>query len=278
MLIEKTNGLTDPQEPIVEAQDDPTTEGQNSDGDDPITTDPVEGVKGQEVAKPVKKEQSPEDNTAFKEMRLKMEAIEAEKNQAKRDAKYSKKYPDLDFESESDLAELYGDQGIKTYEDLDNWYKIQEEAEQVNVDANFYREFKSLSEEVTSLKSEKEMMESEKKLEPLKQEYAEKYGKAWSENEEEILSLARQIGPISEATLQASVATILSEKLPGLLKEIESMRGSAKDEIIKEYIAKKKNEKPTEGSGTSPVSVGDKPKSSWESARQDAINVMKGGI
>lgn len=270
------NGLADPQEPIVEAQTDPTTEGQNSDGDDPITTDPVEGEKAQEVANPVKKEQTPEENSAFKEMRMKIETIEAEKNQAKRDAQYSRKYPDLDFDTESDLEELYGEQGIKTYEDLDDWYKIQEEAEKLNVDANFYKEFKSLSDEITTLRSEKEEMEAEKNLEPLKKEYAALYGKAWTENEAEIVELARKIGPISAGTLQASVATILSDKIPTLLKEIEDMKTSTKDEIIKDYIAKKKGEIPTEGSGTAPVSVGDKPKDSWTSARKDAINVLKG--
>jgi len=82
MELENNNGLTDLQEDVVDLQD-------NSD----VEVVSTEAEKSQEVADPEKKVQTPEENSAFKEMRLKLEAMEAEKASSKARCPICKEVP-----------------------------------------------------------------------------------------------------------------------------------------------------------------------------------------
>ncbi len=91
-------------------------------------TGSVTGAEGtsQTVTDPAsqKPAQTPEQNAAFAEMRRKSEAAERraqEVEQARqRDINIAKKYgKDYDVYSEADIAEKYGDQGIKTLADME---------------------------------------------------------------------------------------------------------------------------------------------------------------
>lgn len=265
MGLETYNGLADLQEDVVDLQD-------NSDAEDVST----EAETSQEVADPEKKVQTPEENSAFKEMRLKLEAIEAEKHQAKRDAQYAKKYPELDISSEEELAELYGDQGIRTYEDLDRYYANLQKAEEMEISPKLLQELEELKAKVSAVEMEKRSLEEAKEMETITKEMQEKYGEIFSENEAEIMALAERMQMKNANGIRASVATVIADKLPQYIKAMEEKLAKAKEEGVKEFIEKKKSEPPTEGSGVAPGTVGSKPKDSWSTARESALNALRG--
>lgn len=265
MELENNNGLSDLQEDVVDLQD-------NSNVEDVST----EAETSQEVADPEKKVQTPEENSAFKEMRLKLEAMEQEKAQAKRDAQYAKKYPELDISSEEELAELYGDQGIRTYEDLDRYYANLQKAEEMEISPKLLQELEELKAKVSAVEMEKRSLEEAKEMETITKEMQEKYGEIFSENEAEIMALAERMQMKNANGIRASVATVIADKLPQYIKAMEEKLAKAKEEGVKEFIEKKKSEPPTEGSGIAPGSVGTKPKDSWAIARESAMNALKG--
>lgn len=265
MELETNNGLTDLQEDVVDLQDNSDVEG--------VST---EAEKSQEVAEPEKKVQTPEENSAFKEMRLKLEAMEQEKAQAKRDAQYAKKYPELDISSEDELAELYGDQGIRTYEDLDRYYANLQKAEEMEISPKLLQELEELKAKVSAVEMEKRSLEEAKEMEAVTKEMQEKYGEIFSENEAEIMALAERMQMKNANGIRASVATVIADKLPQYIKAMEEKLAKAKEEGVKEFIEKKKSESPTEGSGVAPGSVGSKPKDSWSTARESALNALRG--
>lgn len=265
MKLENNNGLTDLQEDVVDLQDNSDVEG--------VST---EAEKSQEVAEPEKKVQTPEENSAFKEMRLKLEAMEQEKAQAKRDAQYAKKYPELDISSEDELAELYGDQGIRTYEDLDRYYANLQKAEEMEISPKLLQELEELKAKVSAVEMEKRSLEEAKEMEAVTKEMQEKYGEIFSENEAEIMALAERMQMKNANGIRASVATVIADKLPQYIKAMEEKLAKAKEEGVKEFIEKKKSEPPTEGSGVAPGSVGSKPKDSWSTARESALNALRG--
>lgn len=272
MTMPNDNGIIDPQAQVVDVQDpkaDPT----------PGSTDPIDkGRKEQDVADPAKKEQTPEENSAMRAMRLKLEALTAEKEQVKRDAFYAKKYADLDFTNEEEMRALYGDQGINSYEDLEAYFTLQAEAEKANMDVDFYKKFKDMETKLTALEQEKKSLEGEKLLESERARFAEEYGDFYKENEAEILDLAKRMDMVNPQGLQASVATVLSDKLPEILKAMKDNEQKLKDDAIKEFIEKKRGEIPTEGSGATPAVIGS-PQSGqdrWKTATQSAMNALKG--
>lgn len=236
----------------------------------------TEAETSQEVADPEKKVQTPEENSAFKEMRLKLEAMEQEKAQAKRDAQYAKKYPELDISSEEELAELYGDQGIRTYEDLDRYYANLQKAEEMEISPKLLQELEELKAKVSAVEMEKRSLEEAKEMESVTKEMQEKYGEIFSENEAEIMALAERMQMKNANGIRASVATVIADKLPQYIKAMEEKLSKAKEEGVKEFIEKKKSEPPTEGSGVAPGTVGSKPKDSWSTARESALNALRG--
>ena len=236
----------------------------------------TEAETSQEVAEPEKKVQTPEENSAFKEMRLKLEAMEQEKAQAKRDAQYAKKYPELDISSEAELAELYGDQGIRTYEDLDRYYENLQKAEEMEVSPKLLQELEEMKAKLSAIEGEKRSLEESKELETVTKEMQEKYGDIFTENESEIMALAERMNMKNANGIRASVATVIAEKIPEYIKAMEEKLAKAKEEGVKEFIEKKKSEPPTEGSGVAPGQVGSKPKDPWSTARESALNALRG--
>lgn len=231
---------------------------------------------GREVAEPGKKVQTPEENHVMREMRLKMEALEAQTQQAQRDAMYSKKYPDLEFSSEAELKALYGDQGISSYEDLDSYYDNLRKAEELETSPQMLKELNDLKNKVNFLTTENEKLSNVKQVEAIKQELSGQYGEIYKNNENDILTLAEKMGMMNASGIKAATATILADKLPDFIKDFDSKISKAKEEAVKEYVEKKQSEIPTEGSGTPPASVGKTSNDSWKTARQSAIEALRG--
>lgn len=230
----------------------------------------------QEVAEPEKKVQTPEENSAFKEMRLKLESMEQEKAQAKRDAMYAKKYPDLDITSEEELAMVYGDQGIMTYDDLDRYYATLSKAEEYETSPKLLKEVEEMKAKLDKLEQEKRSIIETQELDLVKKEMQEKYGDIFSENEKEIMALAERMNMKNANGIKASMATVIADKFPQYQKEMADKLAKAKEDAVKEFIEKKKSEAPIEGTGTAPGTVGTKPKDSWATARESALNALRG--
>ena len=250
-----------------------TPQESTADVDSPEDT---QSEPSQEVAEPEKKVQTPEENSAYKEMRLKLEAMEAEKAQAKRDAIYAKKYPDLDITSEDELAALYGEQGIMTYDDLDNYYATLSKAEEYETSPKLLKEVEEMKAKLNMLEQEKRSIIENQELESVKKEMQEKYGDIFTENEKDIMALAERMNMKNASGIKASMATVIADKFPQYQKQMAEQLAKAKEEAIKEFIEKKKSEAPVEGTGTAPGTVGTKPKDSWATARESALNALRG--
>jgi hypothetical protein len=275
------NGIIDPQDQVV---DDPNKAGDLNGGEPTNTGKPegepkpgeADGAKEQEVTEPArKKEQTPEENSAMREMRLKLEAMEAEKEQARRDAKYAKKYPDIDVSSEEELREMFEDEGITSWEDLDAYYENLEKAEKLEINPQLYQQLQQMQAKIDSLEKEKTDLASAKEFETAKEAMKEEYGDIFTQHEKEITDLAERMGMKNSQGLKASLATVLADKFPSIMKEMNEKLAKAKEEGVNEFVNKKKAEIPIEGSGAVPTNVGSKPKDSWEVARKSAMDALK---
>lgn len=268
------NGITDPQGQVV---DDPN---QGEPNGDPTPEGGTEGVKEQEVTEPAgeKKPQSPEENAAFREMRLKIEAMEHEKAQAQRDALYAKKYPDLGVSTEAELKAMFGEDGIETYEDVDAYYENLRKAEQMEVSPQLLKVIEDLTGKVEALSKEKQDLISSKEVDQFKETMSkdETIGEIYKANESEIISLAEKMGMLNEQGLKAAMAAVLTDKFPTIIKEMNEKLAKAKEEGVKEYFEKKKNEVPIEGTGAPPASVGQNSQDPWKTARQSALEALRG--
>ena len=269
------NGIIDPQSQVV---DDSNLEG-TTDPSETVSSEP-EGAKEQEVTDPAtdKKVQTPEENKAFREMRLKLEAIEAEKEQAKRDAMYARKYPDLGFSTEAELQALFGDEGIQSYEDLDAYYDGLRKAEEMEVSPKLLKVIEDLTGKVESLSKEKQDLLTKEEVELTKKEMLDTYGDVYTANEAEIESLAERMGMNNAMGIKVATATVVAEKFPQIYKELTAKLDKAKEEGVKEYFEKKKSEVPVEGSGTPPSTVGNSKQDPWKTARASAMEALKGTV
>lgn len=234
----------------------------------------------QEVVEPGKKTQTPEENSAFKEMRLQIEALKAEtenvKLQAKRDATYATKYAELGFKDENELRALYADEGITSYEDLDKYYESLEKAEKLEMSPQAFKELETVKQQLESLTKEKQDLLMAQELEKVKADMVEQYGDIFTQHEAEIMDLAERMGMKNANGIKASMATVIADNFPKLMKEYDEKLAKAKEDGVKEFIEKKKSEIPIEGSGSSPSQVGTKPKDAWATARQGAMSILNG--
>lgn len=266
------NGITDPQDQVVDGQIEGTT--------DPSETisNETDGAKEQEVTEPVtdKKVQTLEENKAFREMRLKLEAIEAEKEQAQRDAMYARKYPDLGFSTEAELKALFGDEGIQSYDDLDAYYDGLRKAEEMEVSPKLLKVIEDLTGKVESLSKEKQDLITKEEVDISKKEMLDTYGEVYTANEADIIALAERMGMVNAMGIKVATATVVAEKFPQIYKELNEKLTKAKEEGVKEYFERKKGETPVEGSGTPPSTVGNNSQDPWKTARASAMEALKG--
>lgn len=263
----------------VDASQDQVVDGQESVADTDGSGGSESEVK-KEVAVPSKQTQTPEENSAFKEMRLQIEALKAEtenvKLQAKRDAIYATKYAELGFKDEDELRALYADEGITSYEDLDKYYQSLEKAEKLEMSPQAFKELETVKQQLEALTKEKQDLVMAKELEKVKADMTEQYGEMFTQNEEAIMDLAERMGMKNANGIKASMATVIADNFPKLMKEYDEKLAKAKEDGVKEFIEKRKSETPIEGSGSSPSQVGTKPKDAWATARQGAMNILNG--
>lgn len=250
--MDELNVVNDTQGATVEPQVDNTN----------ISNTPVDGgsepnISSQSNEKPV---QDKETNAVWMEMRKAREAAETRASQLEKDFTYFQKYNNLGVKNEAELKQAYGHEGINTWEDVDHYYEAQEK----NIDPQFYKEFNEMKQELNAYKSEKQMKEHDEMLSK-----DEKIGSIYNKLRTESMEMAKKYN----VDLRTGYTLALEQKAADLFKEpdVESI----KQQGIKEYIERiKSGNTPIESSGNTATIVNSTPKT-WGDAKKGALAYLR---
>ena len=156
----------------------------------------VQSETNSDVAAP-KPEQDKDTNSAFAEMRRKTEKLQA------------------DYE----ISKQYGQYGIHTVEDYQKAL-VEQEAQQKNIDPEFYNEFNSVKNELNNLKRERLLIEQDKKLlnDP-------KLGEFYKQVKPNVEAIANQYN----TDLDTAFTFLLRDKVPELMQKINTNEKNLKN-------------------------------------------------
>lgn len=157
-------------------------------------TEQVQESVTEEVAEPQKPVQDAETNAQFARVRREAE-------QKARD---------------SVIAELYGDQGIRTYAEYQQALQRQrmaQEAEQRGIDPEFYNQFKTLEQKLNSYEQEKTLLQQDQQLanDP-------KYGEIYKQWKGEVVELSQKYN----VDYDTAFTFLTREKLPDLINNAKT--------------------------------------------------------
>lgn len=213
--------------------------------------------------------QDKETNAAFAEMRRAREAAEKRASQVERDFNYFQKYNNIGVKTEAELKAAYGHQGINTWEDVDRYYEMQQEAERLNVDPALYKEVQDSKQTAQQVLEKLSKYERKELLQQQAEELSKdsKWGSFFNSNKDEIKKVANKLN----LDLQTAKLLVLEQKYePPNLEEV-------KQNAVKEYIEKlKTGNAPIEGSGTTAIVTGSTTPKTWSDAKKQALAYLRG--
>jgi hypothetical protein len=114
------------------------------------------------------------------------------------------------------IAEMYGDQGIRTYAEYQQALqrqKMAQEAEQKGIDPEFYNQFKTLEQKLNSYEQEKTLLQQDQQLanDP-------KYGEIYKQWKGEVVELAQKYN----VDYDTAFTFLTREKLPDLINNAKT--------------------------------------------------------